>query len=346
MNDVHSNPATELRLTDGAMDTLGCVFQTMSRESFPLDTDFDPEVFPAQCLEIARHIENGAAAPSFGIDLVSDAREWSLIRRFFVERRRNEKEFVTSRLGDYRGMVEHFIIGLRNICTQSDLTEQRVSAGLASIESAASCGNLDDVRQALVDAVKDVGQAFSEQRTQYEKQISSLNERVESLREDLVTAREEMQLDSLTNLCNRGAFDAALKRHVNTRFILNKPVCVVMIDVDNFKSVNDVLGHLAGDEVLQAIAGCLSRCFVRKNDMVARYGGDEFAVILPDTDLNESVASISRMLKSVRALEFDVSCSAGCTEIQDDETVESILARADGALYEAKEAGRDCFRTA
>lgn len=347
-------------LADGALDTLGCIFQTLSKESFPLDSDESIQEFSDNCIQVAKHVENGSAAPALDLAVAeAGTRNWSQVRTFFVDRRKQENTFVSTRMHDYREIVEQFIIGLKNICSQNESTQDLVTSRLESIDEAISDGDLSNAERTLASAIKDIGAAFNEQKRAYESQISTLNEHMESLREDLVAAQEEMQFDPLTDVYNRGAFDVAIRRFINTQFMLNRPVSIVLIDIDNFKTINDSFGHTVGDEILKSVAECLSRSFVRKNDLVARYGGDEFVVILPDTTMDSSSTSITRFLNAVRDIrleppeggvpsssdEFCLSCSAGCTEIRQDDTIESLVARADKALYEAKESGRDCFRS-
>ena len=131
-------------------------------------------------------------------------------------------------------------------------------------------------------------------------------------------------------------------------FILQQPVTLIMIDLDNFKEVNDTFGHAAGDEVLRGVGEALARSFIRKSDIIARYGGDEFAVILTDTSAKNAARLIDSFLNYAREVTIPyadegmrVSCSAGYTEITDEDTVDSLVQRADKALYAAKEAGRD-----
>lgn len=124
-----------------------------------------------------------------------------------------------------------------------------------------------------------------------------------------------------------------------------------MLDLDNFKQVNDNYGHAAGDKALRAVSECLERAFIRKGDLVARYGGDEFVVILNDTSARNSQKLIERFLSQANEISIDedeagakVSCSAGYTELHSSDTVESLIKRADRALYEAKAAGRNTSR--
>ena len=340
-------------LADEALDTLGCVFQTFGNQSFPLDTDNDPDEFRNLCADVVRHIENGSPVPNLAIEpAVGGQRSWGPVRRFYVERRQSEKDFVTHRMKDYRGVVEDLVLGLREICAQGNSTEETITMSLKSVEDVVAGGELPDIKRALADTISTVGEAFVRQRREYEQQIEGLQDRMSGLRQDLVAAHEEMKLDPLTDIYNRRAFDTSIERCLNVHFMLKQPISMVMIDVDNFKSINDSYGHAKGDEVLRTIAECLSRAFIRKNDLITRFGGDEFAVILPDTSLKKSKVSINRFLQSVRVAEIAdfpdevrISCSAGCTEIVDGDTFETLIGRADEALYEAKQAGRNCLVT-
>lgn len=336
-------------LADGAIDTLSNVLRVMGDESFMLENDIDPSVFPDMCKEFSCHVENGAAVPSYDIpQSESGKRDWARVRRFFADRRKAENSFVTERLHNYRGVVEDLVSGLRSIGARDMVTESDVKASLNSIEDAVGTGVLPEIRKALTQTISKVTETFAEQKKEYEEQLAELNNRMSNLRQDLVAAREEMKRDPLTDAYNRGGFDSAIGQSLNMHFILNHPVTLVMIDLDNFKQVNDTFGHAAGDEVLRGVGEALARAFIRKSDLVARYGGDEFAVILNDTSAANSVKLIERFLAYVQDVkipyspeEMTISCSAGYTEIHESDSVESLIKRADRALYKAKAEGRN-----
>ena len=339
-------------LTDGALDTLGSVIRVMGDEAFPLDDEADTNLFGARCAQFARHIENGAAVPAFDIpQSEKGVREWSQLRRFFVDRRRAEKGFVTQRLNNYRDLVEDLVGGLKHIGERDQATEMHVTQSLADIERAVDSGRIADIETALAKTIEQVTETFAEQKREYESQLSELNDRLSSLRQDLVSAREEMKRDPLTDAYNRGAFDASIEQSLNLQFVLNQPVVLVMIDLDNFKDVNDTCGHAAGDKVLRAVSERLERTFIRKGDFVARYGGDEFAVILNDTTVRDAGRLIERFLDQVTEIDIPdvtdkvgIACSAGFTDLSMEDNVESAIQRADRALYDAKEAGRNRAR--
>lgn len=160
--------------------------------------------------------------------------------------------------------------------------------------------------------------------------------------------------DTLTGLHNRRAAYTHLPQWTAWSSRYGHPLTVLLIDVDDFKTVNDRHGHNVGDEGLKAIARALRRA-VRASDLVVRYGGDEFAVIAPETDADEYALLCDRILETVRALEVTgddgepvpLTVSVGGTIAHDPagsapRRIDELLAAADQSLYAAKHAGRDC----
>ena len=334
---------------DGALDTVSAMLRVMGSESFAIEAEIDTIDFQALCAAFARHVENGSAVPEWEVPQdPAGRRAWNRVRRFFVDRRKAENRFVSERLHDYRGIVEDLVSGLRNVVQRDKLTEDTICQRLEFVQEAVDAGDLARIRDSVAETVQKVEETFAEQKREYEERLAELNERMASLRQDLVDAREEMQRDSLTDAFNRGAFDKAIQRNLNMHHVLQQPVTLLLIDIDHFKNVNDRFGHAAGDEALRKLGDCLARSFIRKSDFVARYGGDEFAVILPDTRAIHAGKLIESLLRRAEAIRLGsgpdealVTCSIGYTELSDDDTVTSLLARADKALYRAKSAGRN-----
>jgi len=347
--DNGERPNAEDANLDGALDTVGSMLRIMGSESFPLEDEHDPYEFAQQCQAFARHVENGSAVPTWDVpQQPAGRRAWNRVRQFFTDRRKAESHFVVGRLRDYRGIVEDLVSGLRSVAQRDKTTEDSICQRLEFVQEAVESGDLDKIRDSLAETVREVEETFAEQKRQYEERLEELNDRMANLRQDLVDAREEMQRDSLTDAFNRGAFDQAIQRNLNMHHVLQQPITLLLIDVDNFKQVNDSYGHAAGDEALRALGDCLARSFIRKSDFVARYGGDEFAVILPDTRAENAGRPIDNFLQRAADVrlssvpdEVVVACSVGYTELHDDDTVETLLKRADKALYMAKSAGRN-----
>lgn len=151
--------------------------------------------------------------------------------------------------------------------------------------------------------------------------------------------RRQSLVDALTNLPNRGALDVIMKRELALAGRSGAPLTVGLIDLDGFKLINDNEGHLAGDGVLVSFAQ-LWRAQLRSTDSLVRYGGDEFVLVLPGSSLDEAAEMLDRMRKLGTQ-----ACSIGLTEWAAGDSDESVLARADAALYMAKERGRGCVAT-
>jgi diguanylate cyclase (GGDEF)-like protein len=157
--------------------------------------------------------------------------------------------------------------------------------------------------------------------------------------------------DSLTGLPNRNLFSDRLGIALAQAQRNQKRVGVAMLDLDKFKDVNDTLGHDVGDLLLKAATERLNAA-LRKGDTIARFGGDEFALLLPQTELVGAVRLGERILRAVRRFRFDgrtpglLTCSIGVAVYPDDGcTVEGLIERADAALYRAKAKGKNSITT-
>jgi len=166
-----------------------------------------------------------------------------------------------------------------------------------------------------------------------------------AIRENISEKKEAQKLattDSLTGLYNRRKLDKTLNLHNDMNDLYNIPYCVIIIDVDNFKDTNDQYGHQVGDSVLQELSDIL-RNGVRSTDIVGRWGGEEFLVILPNTKHRSALGVAENLRKIVSEYNFkhinNKTISLGVTEYNGD--IDDTLKKADDALYRAKKEGRD-----
>ena len=158
---------------------------------------------------------------------------------------------------------------------------------------------------------------------------------------------EKAVKDELTSLYNRHQFSETLHAQISVANKLDNPLGILLMDVDNFKSVNDTHGHLAGDKILCAFNQVQENC-LRKSDFIARYGGEEFVVLLPDTAYLTLIDIAERIRRFIESLEFEdiapgfnITVSIGGTHYHDRESVEDMMERVDKALYQAKDGGRN-----
>jgi diguanylate cyclase (GGDEF)-like protein len=162
---------------------------------------------------------------------------------------------------------------------------------------------------------------------------------------------EQARTDPLTGALNRRAMEEIALRETSRSIRHGHPLCMIVLDVDHFKSLNDTRGHAAGDCALQALV-THARTMLRTNDVIARTGGEEFTILLPDTSAHDGIMAAERVRQGIESLEvlFDgeplrFTVSAGVAQLNaPQETWESMMRRADSAMYEAKENGRNAVR--
>jgi diguanylate cyclase (GGDEF)-like protein len=178
------------------------------------------------------------------------------------------------------------------------------------------------------------------------KNISLLQE-LEEHRRGSEELEKLANTDSLTGLLNRRSFNILMEKQRETTRYEKQPMSIAILDLDLFKQINDQYGHLVGDQVLVEFAKLVFR-FIRKQDVCCRYGGDEFIVLLPDANASEAENVAERIRKELEASIFNLgmhhlkmTLSVGIASLQPEDNLESLLERADKALYEAKNAGRN-----
>ena len=190
------------------------------------------------------------------------------------------------------------------------------------------------------------------ERKQVEKRLRYVNERLQTQLIEIgllqSRLREQAIRDSLTNLFNRRYLEETLDRELSRAGRENYPVCIIMIDIDHFKKVNDTYGHEAGDQILKAIANILAEQS-RRGDFACRYGGEEFVITMPNISLEiayeraehlRQSLTLLRVPHEVYTLSVTISIGISCYP-ENGLTREAILRAADQAMYAAKDAGRD-----
>lgn len=179
------------------------------------------------------------------------------------------------------------------------------------------------------------------------KQIQNLRRLLKATRYQLEHYEEKSVRDELTGLYNRRQLQTELDRAILQIDTLSIPFSICLIDIDRFKEINDNNGHLAGDTILKEFSR-VARDSIRDTDIIGRYGGDEFMLILPDTDLKGAVMHAERLRVYAHFLDFQkvlpqkhISLSIGVAQYRNGEKINDLISRADAALYQAKQLGRN-----
>jgi diguanylate cyclase len=222
-----------------------------------------------------------------------------------------------------------------DVDTHTDRVEE-ISDSLTSVEAPES--------SIIVDVVAKLIQA----NQQMHEKLATTESKLREQAHEIQTSAAEARTDALTLLVNRRAFDDELVRRCAEFRRTGNSFSLIMGDLDRFKEINDANGHQTGDEVLRCAAKMLRRK-MREMDLVARYGGEEFAMILPGTNLEEAEKAAMRAREGFEKLQFSfegreisVAMSFGVAEAIKNESGDALVARADKALYGAKEGGRNC----
>lgn len=234
-----------------------------------------------------------------------------------------------------------------NDIEQTVLSEDDLGQMKGSIQ-----GSLEHIRQHLAEKRRedDQRQATMEfQLKQLTERMSEMEDESERLRARLAKERESAMTDALTEIPNRLAYDKQVEKEYTRWQRYQRPLCMLICDVDHFKKLNDSYGHKAGDRALVAIAQTI-QYNVRASDFLARIGGEEFVVLLAETDLDGAKAVAEKIRYGIELLEFvyqgtsvPITISGGIAEFSGDDRVDDVYLRADKALYLAKKEGRNRF---
>ena len=332
---------------EAALEALGSVLRTLGAIAFDVG-ELDAASVRRQFERWSQHVLVAAPLEDAPRDAGKAGRDWASVRKLVSAHRKREAEYVVATMSNLRQAIWS-IVEIVNRAAGHDRDDGVLARErLARLRAALECTDAQALRREVSQTASVLEAALVDQQRRQEDRLAAFATSVRSLGEQLEVAKREGSLDPLTRLHNRACFDESLARTVELAALFRRPVAVLMVDIDQFKPINDGLGHAAGDAALRAVADCLARTFPRRGDLVTRYGGDEFAIVLRDAPLRDARALAQRLVEGVRALrpshlgrEIRVTTSVGLAFRQDGDTADAWLARADAALYRAKAAGRD-----
>ncbi len=331
-----------------ALETLAQVLRAQGMHAFDVEGQ-DAEAIRQQFSRWAEHVL--VAAPLAGEGKPADGavrRDWGSLRRLVTAHRKRESVFVTKTMTDLREVIWSFVASVTRAAVANHQEGGVARERLTQLRTALQGNDIVAVRREASEAANAIETVLDEQNQRQSAQLAEFAQSVRKLGEELEGAKREGALDPLTRLHNRACFDEVLGRTVGLASLFHRSSCLLMIDIDRFKQINDGFGHPGGDAVIKAVSDCLVRTFPRRDDLVARYGGDEFAVILKEVDPKDARLLAQRLIDASRDLKIayqgrtlEVTLSVGLAACRDGDTAEGWLARADSALYQAKADGRN-----
>ena len=246
-------------------------------------------------------------------------------------------------------LIGHSSEGLLEGIRHTGDYQQALEEGVSSLSSDLSQAQARKVVGLLLEQTL----AMQDSANQLKARLEDVETEVESLRQEIQQVSAEAELDPLTGLANRRTFSRRIESACRKATARDEPLCLIMADIDFFKRFNDTYGHAIGDNVLCHVAARLEK-LARKDDLVARYGGEEFIVLLPETRIDQAIVVAERFRQAVAATVLRqsgsqkvlgrINLSLGVATYRPGESSFELIARADAALYVAKNDGRNCVR--
>ncbi len=268
----------------------------------------------------------------------------------FFEEKIAEDDFRGCEREGLLGIVRELTLSLKGIGEPAGSLDASLDEFVNDIEKVESLEDLNNLK----DKIKTSARKVQSQVKGLSRELDATQELCSNLQEQLEKSQASSIMDSLTRVLNRSAYDMRVNQLVNEFNRFEEPCVMLVVDIDHFKLINDEHGHLSGDKALASIAHTI-KLNIREADMVFRYGGEEFVVLLPKTGakganviaekIRDRVGSIrTHLVNDIYAdkeQRVEITVSLGLTELKKGDTAETWFNRADKALYRAKDEGRN-----
>jgi len=347
-----------LQTSTAELSASEALIQLLERLDLPLELTEDVERLKIR-LDGEKTVASLTRSMTDIADLIARARSQ-------VQEEKNEIEAflsdLTDRLTQIDESLENTFQGERDAAQQRKDFGDRVNAEVQGIEdSVQEAQDLDTLKSSIrtrIDAIQSHMDAYRKMETEREErsaseikelsaQLDTFQSEVSTLHRKLEQAREAAIQDALTGLPNRMAYDERIQEEIERARRYQRPLSLAIIDVDFFKKINDKFGHPAGDKVLKILAEVFKKR-TRDSDFVARMGGEEFMLVLTETSADDALIVTDKLRGVIQQANFHfrdtavpVTVSCGITDYSEGDSVEELYSRADEALYEAKEGGRN-----
>ncbi|UCF93826.1 MAG: diguanylate cyclase [Desulfobacterales bacterium] len=264
---------------------------------------------------------------------------------------RREKDYLRDREKEFRDIIDLLTKALVTLDSENQVYNQTILAQSEKIEQIMRLDDIKKLKQELQLQVEQIRETVKDKQVREHKQLDVLSRQVNSLSSELKKARTESLQDGLTGIYNRKAFDRFLGELVEKNTLAKAPFAMLLLDIDNFKAINDTYGHQTGDRVLLA---SVNKCrdSIRHDDFLARYGGEEFVIVLPGASVRNAIRRAKQICKTIASTRYaledyqrgqtlKITVSIGVSAYHKGDTATTILDRADQALYVAKRSGKN-----
>jgi diguanylate cyclase len=267
-----------------------------------------------------------------------------------IFKQKDAKERALLAQEEMRQMLATFIDRLSDMARSTGSFNEKLEENARQIEQAKTMAEIAPVLKEVVGATRHMAhqsQSTSDELQAMRERASRTDAELSKLHQELDRVSTQARHDTLTGALNRKGLDEALDRELSSVRRKESPLCMALLDIDNFKKLNDTLGHATGDAALTHLATVAREC-MRPQDTLARYGGEEFVILLPDTPLDKGIEAMTRLQRELTKKFFLsgtekvlITFSAGVAQLVANESGADAIKRADQAMYLAKRAGKN-----
>ncbi len=267
-----------------------------------------------------------------------------------IFKQKDAKERALHAQNEMREMLAAFIDRLSQMAESSGVFHEKLESSARLIEQAKTLAEIAPVLKDVVGATRNMAQDSRQSRDELRamrEQTQKTNAELAKLHQELDRVSTQARHDTLTGALNRKGLDEVMERELSAVKRKDTPLCISLLDIDNFKKLNDTMGHATGDAALAHLASVAREC-MRPQDTLARYGGEEFVILLPDTPLDKGIEAMTRLQRELTKRFFLagtekilITFSAGVAQLATGESGMDTIKRADQAMYLAKRAGKN-----
>ena len=283
-----------------------------------------------------------------GSDKSQDEKLLFEFRQFFSSYRIAEYSYIQKTFEDFKKIIWDFADQLGDDWAAEKTQDEVVSQNLGQLREAVESNSIDDLKKKSREFINFYIEHQIQKDDRRSKRMQSIRKNLTTVKKQLLEANHSMRVDHLTNAYNRKSFDEQAQKYHQLYQISKAPVSLLMVDIDYFKKINDTYGHDVGDFVLKECVRILKEYFQRPEDFTARLGGEEFAVLLPDFNSENAAVKAEEVLQKIRkevvihnGHEIRFTVSIGISELMGNDTVSQWMKKADQALYNSKNTGRN-----
>ncbi|MEJ2156842.1 MAG: GGDEF domain-containing protein [Desulfobacteraceae bacterium] len=266
----------------------------------------------------------------------------------FIE---HQHAYIADREKELRDIIELLTKAMASLDVENREFYDRVHDQSEKMEKITRLDDIKKIKSALAHEISQMREIVDIKKDQDRRKVRLLAGQVDTLRRELEKTRAKSMTDGLTGIYNREALDEALMDLIERSRVMNTSFSLLLLDLDDFKKINDTHGHLIGDRVLMAFSQ-KCRDVIRGDDVLARYGGEEFIILLPGASFSNALKKGRQICDAVASARYatsaeqdedylSVTVSIGVTAFNQKDTTESIIGRADKALYKAKRGGKN-----